>query len=327
MISFSTQNGYEIKIPTKFHGYQYDKLLGIGSTSVVLLIENEKSHEKYSSKVISKTDVINRNMYGSILREINVQKSISHPNIIEFKESFELKNEDEEYIFIVMEYCENGDLLKYASNYGFKSETIKKKIIRDFLRGIQYLHSKEISHGDIKAENILLDSHLNAKLCDFGYCRTRIRAGDENKNGTLFYSAPELFCSGPFNTLKSDIYAIGITLYSITELEFPFDDGSDQFIIRQIVSGRLTFNSGIDKNLKKLIEKCTDLDPNRRPSVDEILNDDYLCDRKKSLDDIKMVKNNKIVNDQIQIENEKFRRKWNFYRNHGDEFESSDSDF
>ena len=316
MLNFATQNNYPIKIPSSFHIYDFIELLGKGSTCIVILIEDQKTKERYSAKVISKIDAKNRNVYDSIIREINVHKSLSHPNIVQFHESFEFANEenDDEYIVIVMEYCENGDLLKYATNHKFKSEMIKK-IICDFLRGVKYLHSLEISHGDFKAENILLDSHLTAKLCDFGYCRTRIRCGDDNKNGTLYYSAPELLSKGTFNSLKTDIYAIGITLYTLAELKFPFDTDNDQFIPNQILNGCLTFKGTLDKKLRKLIEKCTNPDPDCRPTIDEILNDEYFTSQKKDAS---------ISNELTENYEDRFRKRWNNAQFYGYEFESSD---
>ena len=91
----------------------------------------------------------------------------------------------------------------------------------------------------------------------------------------MFYAAPELFIKGQFDTLKADIYAIGITLYSLSELQFPFKDGDQNRIVRQIINGCLLFRSEIDRIPLKLVEKCTTLNPQHRPLIEYILKDEY----------------------------------------------------
>ena len=212
---------------------------------------------------------------SSIEKEISVLKSIDHPHIIKMKEYFEIQNEaQQDFIIIIMDYCEKGDLLTYALEHKFQNDLQRKLIIRGFLQSIEYLHKHGISHGDIKADNILLCKH-SAKLCDFGYCRTTAIAGDESKNGTLYYAAPELFRKGKFDPFKTDIYAIGITLYSLFELTFPFKDGDQDFIINQIVNGDLYFPSSMDKELLNLILRCVDMNPQNRPTIQEILEHEF----------------------------------------------------
>ncbi|KAK8854312.1 hypothetical protein M9Y10_016872 [Tritrichomonas musculus] len=280
MLHSETQDGYPICIPSTFHSYNVIQYLGCGSTCIVVLVEDINTHERFSAKIIPKKDIINRNLLKSTMNEINVLKSINHPHIIKVREAFELKNDkEEEFIIIIMEYCVNGDLLSYATNHGFKNEAERKKIIIGFLEAIRYLHNKNISHGDIKSENVLLDKYMSPKLCDFGFCRTTLIAGDESKNGTLYYASPELFRKGRFNTLKSDIWAIGITLYSLAELQFPFKDGDQNYIIKQILSGKLSIRAGLDLKLKKLIEECTTVNPELRPTIDDILHHEYFVNR------------------------------------------------
>lgn len=227
-------------------------------------------------------------MIKFVLNEVRILQMIKHPNIVKIHEVFDLKDENkDEYYAIIMEYCKNGDLLTYARNNGFKNENEKKKIIKGCLNAIKYLHDNGISHGDIKSENILLDEKFTPKLCDFGFSRTKKTAGEESKNGTLYYAAPELFLKGHFDTFKTDIYAIGIMLYSISELEFPFKNDDPELIVKQIIKGNLSIRKGIDLNLRNLIEKCTNLNPQNRPTIDDIIRDDYfieknLCDNKNN---------------------------------------------
>lgn len=278
MIHSKTLDGYSIEIPLSFHGYNVIQYLDSGTTSVIYLVEDQETRQKYSAKVMSKKDNESKNTMTSIMNEIKILQTIDHPNIIKVKEVLNVDNKNEEYIIIVMDYCSKGDLLSYANNLGFKNEVEKKKIICGFLEAIKYLHKKEISHGDIKLENILLDDKLSPKLCDFGFCRTSSVAGEDSKNGTLFYAAPELLVKGQFNPLKTDIWAIGIALYSISELQFPFKEINQYYIVQQILNGNLTINSAINKKLRTLVERCTSFNPLNRPTVDDILNDDYFLD-------------------------------------------------
>ncbi|KAK8846200.1 hypothetical protein M9Y10_020206 [Tritrichomonas musculus] len=276
MYSAKTENGYLIRIPKTFRCYTCLSTLGCGSTSIVVKVEDKNTGKYYSAKIISVTDIENRKLMDAIQKEIAILQEVDHSNIIKLRESFEIQNRyDEEFIVMILEYCDLGDLLTLVTKHKIKNENQIKTIILGFLDAIRYLHSRGISHGDIKSENILLNKNNVAKLCDFGYCRTTFIAGNESKNGTLYYAAPELFRRGEFDPLKSDIYAVGITLYSLFELTFPFKDGDQHYITKQIVNNNLSFRIGMNKKLKELVIKCTDKDPKNRPTIEEIINDDY----------------------------------------------------
>lgn len=291
MIQSKTEDGYVIEVPDRFHGYHCFNVIGYGSTSIVVLVEDEKTNKKYSAKIMSKKDMESRKLIQSIEKEVSVLKGLDSPFIVKVYDSFNIFNDkNEEFIVIIMDYCEKGDLLTYATENKFKSVLEIKKTVIDFLKGVKFLHERNISHGDIKADNILLTNDLSCKLCDFGYCRTSIIAGEESKNGTLYYAAPELFVKGEFDTLKSDIWAVGVTLYSIFELQFPFKNGNQQFIIRQIRTGNLSIKSSLPDDFKSLLKKCFQLDPQQRASIDEIINDDFF-----DLDKVPDIKENNLL--------------------------------
>ena len=238
----NTQNGYPIIVPSYINGYHILKILNKGSTCVVVLVEDQETKEKYAAKIISKADAIENNTYQLIIKEIDILKSISHENIVKLYDDFEIENDYGEcFIVLIMEYCQNGDFLSYITTNTIDVD-IKISMFYKTLLAIKYLHDKEISHGDFKSENILLDSHFVPKLCGFCYARTKSIAGNESKHGTLYYAAPELFERGIFNTIKTDIYAIGITLYSIVELTFPFKNGDENHIMKQIIRGKFSMH-------------------------------------------------------------------------------------
>lgn len=92
-----------------------------------------------------------------------------------------------------MELCAGGDLLSYVRRRRHLKESVAKFIFWQIIRGIQYCHSKNIIHRDIKLENILLDARGQVKICDFGVSRV-VEGGDiiRDKTGTPAYIAPEI---------------------------------------------------------------------------------------------------------------------------------------
>ena len=300
MIKATTENGYSIRVPKLFGRYKCLKLLGWGGTSIVILVEDLKDRTKWAAKIVSIQDIEKRKLLHSIEKEMAMLQEIDHPNIIKIREHFEIENKYEErFIVMIMEYCEHGDLLTFTTKRKLKDEKLIKKIIYNFLDAIKYLHSGGISHGDIKTENILLTKNNIPKLCDFGFCRTTFLAGNDSKFGTLFYAAPELFQKGEFNPFKTDIYAIGITLYSIFELRFPFKEGNENEIVKQIMNYDLYFKFNASKKLQNLIQKCTDRVPLNRPTIEEVINYDYFnVDEKENVS-----KNNNLAHTKSSITN------------------------
>ena len=270
MFSTKTEIGYEIEIPTSFKRYDIIEHIGYGSFSSVVKVQDKYTKKYFAAKIISKKDMENQNQMKTIMNEINVLKTISHPNIIEFNEIIEIKNErnGKEFAVIIEEYCENGCLLDYL-NHNSLDEEDKKKIAFGLISSIEYLHKFNIAHCDIKLENVLLDKYLNPKLCDFGFAKNFNDIYDINKCGSIDYAAPELFKHGDVDFFKSDIWAFGISLYAIYELKFPFNN------VYEVINGKLAIDSS-NKSIYNIVKNCTNMDPEKRPSSEEIMNDDFI---------------------------------------------------
>ena len=129
-----------------------------------------------------------------------------------------------------MEHINGVSLLNYLKSKPNRKidEEIVKNIFNQIISGIQYIHSKHISHGDIKLENLLIDSNNNIKIIDFGF-------GTHSFNGKLLnffcgtpsYMPPEIINRKNYQGSCADIWSVGVLLYTLICGSFPFR-GSNQ---------------------------------------------------------------------------------------------------
>lgn len=120
-------------------------------------------------------------------REIHHHRQLRHPNIVTLYEIIVTESS----VYVVSEYCPNGELFDALTSCGRCSERRVQKWIRQLTSAIHYCHKQGIVHRDIKLENILLDAQYNVKMCDFGFARQAdARQLLETFCGSLAYSAP-----------------------------------------------------------------------------------------------------------------------------------------
>lgn len=135
--------------------------------------------------------LVGYNFKQQIEKELDIMYSVEHENVLKLYDHFE----DEEYITLVLEYAENGDLhtLLLKQNQGRFDERTTVKFIRQIVSAFEYLQSKEIVHRDIKPENILLGKNYCIKIADFGSAKAFTNYIDRGtKIGNLVYMAPEM---------------------------------------------------------------------------------------------------------------------------------------
>lgn len=101
----------------------------------------------------------------ALKRELKIQKVLRHDNIVKLYNAFESRD----FLYIILEYVENGNLFEFAKKRPLSDEQIVN-IFCQVTSAINYLHKQKILHRDIKPENILMVNQDHAKLCDFGFC-------------------------------------------------------------------------------------------------------------------------------------------------------------
>ena len=214
-----------------------------------------------------------------IVSEVNILRELKHPNIVKYYDRIiDKKNQK---IYIIMEYCEGGDLnelikrLKNEKKY--ISEEIIWKIFTQVLLAVNFCHKHKegkILHRDIKPSNIFLDKDSNIKLGDFGLSR---ELSNESKFaysnvGTPYYMSPEQIEENKYNE-KSDIWSLGCFLYEITTFNPPFEAKNQIQLSLKIKSGKINkINIRYSDDLWKVIKWMINVNPFDRPSSDDLLN-------------------------------------------------------
>ncbi|XP_062272120.1 interferon-induced very large GTPase 1-like [Scomber scombrus] len=204
---------------------------------------------------------------------------MSHPNIVQYKESFE----DKGCLYIVMDYCEGGDLSKkIKSQEGklFPEQQILDWFVQICL-ALKHIHDKNILHRDIKPQNIFLTKDGTVQLGDFGIARVLNSTAELATTciGTPLYLSPEICENKPYNN-KSDIWALGCVLYEMCSLKPAFKAGIIEELCQKIISGSYPpVSDHYSQELCSLLAQLLNCDPEERPSVSSILYRPFLCCR------------------------------------------------
>lgn len=219
--------------------YEIKETLGKGRFGVVKLGINKPTNQQVAIKILRKNDMTEEDKTQT-KQEIEILKVCQHPNIIRFYEAFE----NDEFFYLIMEYCSGNDLFTYLEIRHFKlTEKQACLIIQRILSAIYYIHSFGIVHRDIKPENILMTTNkenATPKILDFGL--SKIIAPDEfcvEPYGTLMYVAPEILESKPYN-MCVDLWSIGVISYLLLTGILPFDCDETK-IVNQILNENVQY--------------------------------------------------------------------------------------
>ena len=213
--------------------YTINSTLGKGTFSTVKLATNKRTNEKIAIKILEKNKIKTTRDFNRINREINIAKNINHLNIVQF---LEIKEDLDKY-YILMEYCENGELFDLILSKKKLSEDEAAYYFYQLVNGLEYIHMNNIIHRDLKPENLLLTKNNILKIIDFGL--SNYNPGDNlltTPCGSPCYASPEMVSGKKYNGITNDIWSIGIILYAMIYGYLPFENenGNNELLFRRI---------------------------------------------------------------------------------------------
>ena len=223
-------------------------------------------------KIFEKKKLKTERKKRKIKNEIDILSRLRHPFINQILDTFDT----EKYIFIVMEYiC--ADLLSFIRKREKLSENISKIIFKQIIEGLKYINKKNIVHRDIKLDNILIDLTNTVKICDFGVSK-RIQENELmiDHCGTPGYIAPEIYKNKGYEGFQCDIWSAGVTLYYMLSGSQPFRAYSLKDMEKKVVKGDFEEIKDISDEANDLIKKMLVVDPDKRITINEILNHPWL---------------------------------------------------
>lgn len=214
--------------------------MGEGAHARVFLCEHKLTITRYAVKIMEKR-ILGKEKVDNYYKEIRMVRSLLCPYIIYIYEFFE----DEERIYVVMEYCAGGSLRDSINTKKKEAESFTEKqvawVMNQLMRGIAFMHANKICHRDIKPENILFmdgpPGHgvARVKIIDFGCARY---FEDDKKMvdmyGSAYFLAPEMI-TGNYDC-RVDVFSAGVIMYTMCTMKLPFDGRNDMEILNSILT-------------------------------------------------------------------------------------------
>lgn len=172
-----------------------------------------------------------------------------------------------------MEYADGGELFDYIVNNAKIDEQEACHIFQQIISGIEYVHKLNIVHRDMKPENLLIDNEKTIKIVDFGLSNTfSDKELLKTAWGSPCYAAPEMIAGKNYIGPKADIWSWGVILYALVWGFLPFEDNNTASLYKKIMEGDYVVPDFISDNVKDLIVKILDIDPDSRYSINQIKN-------------------------------------------------------
>ena len=251
--------------------------IGEGTFGKLKLVIYKPTGDEYAMKILNK-QTIKEKMKNIDFKENEIIIKLHHINIVN---CFELIENDENF-YIIMEYCQKGELSDYIEENKKLSEDESSMFFYQLINGVNYIHKKGISHRDLKPENLLLTKDKILKIIDFGLSHEF----DGNillktKCGSPCYAAPEIIKGNNYDGFQIDVWCCGIVLYNMVCGDVPFQGETNKELFKNIVECEPEYPDYLSNDCKKILKSILVNDPKRRITVEKIKESEFYLKGKK----------------------------------------------
>ena len=331
----------------KLGSYTIEKLLGEGSFGKVHLTKKEGDSKKYATKELDREEIDSSEAKKYLINEIRILQSLNHPNIVKF---VDIKKTKKHY-YIMMEFCNGGELSKNLEKYMMKNGTaFPEELVQHFMRQIidafKYIHGKKIIHRDVKLDNILLNfdneedkKNLNlmkaqVKIIDFGFSciyddiKKSILGSPINMDPLILKKLTD--STGATRELgydmSADIWSIGTICYEMLIGKSAFDSNDIKELSDKIEKGAYKVPTNISAELVSFLNGMLQYEGKNRLNAEQLSRHAFLTKDVKQFKRINLNEiSNKIEDNQIEVdthENKTFLQKkpiknstiWSIYK-------------
>ena len=251
----------------KENGYTLLEQIGKGGYATCFKVLSHQYKQTFACKIINlEYNYKNDEKLNSFKAECEILQHLRHPHIINIYDYFSRDH----YFFLILEYCPGGNIEQLIKREGSIPSAQLKPILSQLVSALNYCHCHNITHHDIKPANIFIEDEQRIKLADFGL--STINEVQESKQyfGSYAYAAPELYSTAPIDPYKTDVWALGITVYQMATGVMPFIAQTPQEMYHLITENKYVMPNDLDPVIAKVIQGALTPDPDKRPSMRDI---------------------------------------------------------
>jgi polo-like kinase 1 len=259
--------------PSTQKRYVKGRFLGKGGFAKCYELTDAVTKQVFAGKIVPKTLLVKPHQREKMTQEINIHRGVNHKHIVGFHGFFE----DNDNVYILLELCRRRSLMELHKRRRAVTEPEGRYFVHQVVLAVDYLHKNHIIHRDLKLGNLFLNDEMEIKIGDFGLA-TRVDYEGERKKtlcGTPNYIAPEVL-GKKGHSYEVDAWSLGCILYTLLLGKPPFETSCLKDTYTRIKKNEYHIPPAkMSPCAKRLIEKLLQADPTQRPTMEQVLHDEF----------------------------------------------------